>query len=347
MVAATTEGRAHGVALDLRDREALDAELGRHDIVLNATGPFYELGPLVLNRAIANGTHYVDLCDDWEPTLDMLDLGRTVAAKGIIAVVGMGASPGITNLLAVSAAKALDHVDELITGWSIDGGDDEEFIDPNAPPSAATIHWLQQLTGMIRQCENGKMTDSRPLQRRVIRFPDYGDLPTWSVGHPEAVTLPRTHSALHHCSNVMVGDDGAFEVLRGVAKLVDFEGYSIRDAAAKLGAAFAAAAPPPARDRAKPAIFAWAHGRANGQPTVVGAQLTAAPPGGMGGVTGVPLALSVPFVLAAATQGKRGVFTPDEVIEPHSFFAALAPYCGNGGNLGRAIVYQSSETLNG
>jgi saccharopine dehydrogenase-like NADP-dependent oxidoreductase len=346
-VAAATQGRTLAVAIDLRNRNVLDAELQRHDIVLNATGPFYEFGPLVLERAIATGTHYADICDDWEPTLDMLGLGPAAAASGILAIIGMGASPGITNLLAVSAASALDRVDELITGWSIEGGEDEEFIDPAATPSAATIHWLQQLTGTIRQCEGGVMTDSRPLQRRVIRFPDFGDLPTWSVGHPEAVTLPRSHPALRHCSNVMVGDDSAFEVLQNVAKLVDTGGYSIRDAAGELGPAFAKTAPPAARSQPKPAIFAWARGLANGLPTVVGAQLTAAPPGGMGGVTGVPLALSIPFLIAAAGQGKRGVFTPDEVIEPQSFFAALAPYCGTAVSHGRTIVYQSSETLNG
>ena len=40
-------------------------------------------------------------------------------AAGITAVIGMGASPGITNLLACQAVRELDGVDELIAGFDL------------------------------------------------------------------------------------------------------------------------------------------------------------------------------------------------------------------------------------
>ena len=55
--------------------------------------------------AIEAGAHYLDICDDWEPTLDMLELGERARARGVTAVIGMGASPGLTNLLAMKAGK--------------------------------------------------------------------------------------------------------------------------------------------------------------------------------------------------------------------------------------------------
>jgi short subunit dehydrogenase-like uncharacterized protein len=43
--------------------------------VLNCVGPFYRFGPPVLTAAIKAGVSYLDVCDDWEPTLDMLEQG--------------------------------------------------------------------------------------------------------------------------------------------------------------------------------------------------------------------------------------------------------------------------------
>ena len=57
----------------------------------------------MLRAAIRAGCHYVDVCDDWEPTLEMLALDTEARAAGVTAVIGLGASPGITNLLAVQA----------------------------------------------------------------------------------------------------------------------------------------------------------------------------------------------------------------------------------------------------
>ncbi|WPW26505.1 hypothetical protein P6B95_02955 [Streptomyces atratus] len=46
---------------------------------------------------IATGTHYLNICVDWEPTLRMLDLDEEVRADGLCAVVGTGAVPGVST----------------------------------------------------------------------------------------------------------------------------------------------------------------------------------------------------------------------------------------------------------
>jgi saccharopine dehydrogenase-like NADP-dependent oxidoreductase len=345
-VADEIGAKATGIRVDIKDPKQLSDAIAAHDIVLNATGPFYELGSLVLDCAITHGVHYADICDDWEPTLSMLERSEAARKTGTVAIIGIGCSPGITNMLAVKAAGQLDEVDELITGWTIDGaGEETENGDPDAPPSAAIIHWFQQLTGTICQLEQGKFGDHKPLVRRLIQYPDYGELPVWSVGHPEAVTLPRKFSGLKHCSNVMVGREDAFKVLSGIASLVDNQGVSVRDAAAKLGHFLAELEPRPADDAPpKPAVFAWAKGRSGGKETVVGVQLIAAPTGGMGGITGVPFALAIPFILKNAGKS-GGVFTAEDIIDPDEFLSALAPHCNSGGVPRDRVTYMSVEAL--
>ena len=82
--------------VDVTDDRALDALLVGADVVLNTVGPYYRFGPAVLRAAIRTRTRYIDICDDWEPTLAMLDLDADARAAGVCALIGMGASPGVS-----------------------------------------------------------------------------------------------------------------------------------------------------------------------------------------------------------------------------------------------------------
>src|SRR3954468_9135383 len=109
--------KARAMVLDVSDEQALTAAMADVDVVLNCAGPFYLFGVKVLTSAIATGTHYLDIADDWEPTLEMLELDDQAREAGITAVIGMGSSPGISNLLALLCMNELDTVDRVITAW--------------------------------------------------------------------------------------------------------------------------------------------------------------------------------------------------------------------------------------
>ncbi|MFX5351239.1 saccharopine dehydrogenase NADP-binding domain-containing protein, partial [Acinetobacter baumannii] len=55
--------------VDVTDDAALRNALESADLVVNTVGPYYRFGLPVLQAAIATGTHYIDICDDWEPTV--------------------------------------------------------------------------------------------------------------------------------------------------------------------------------------------------------------------------------------------------------------------------------------
>ncbi|MBD0676160.1 saccharopine dehydrogenase NADP-binding domain-containing protein [Streptomyces sp. CBMA156] len=136
---------------DVTDERELHTALADADAVLNTVGPYYRYGLDVLRAAIRTGTHYLDICDDWEPTVAMLDLDEEARAAGVRAVVGMGASPGISNLLAARAAARLDTLTDVYTAWPVDVGPqpDTSLRDPGGAVSAAAVHWMQQISGTV------------------------------------------------------------------------------------------------------------------------------------------------------------------------------------------------------
>lgn len=96
--------------LDVTDNNSLRQAIRDVDVVLNSAGPFFRFGVPILTAAIEEGKHYCDICDDWQPTVEMLKLNARAKQNNVTAVIGLGASPGISNLLCVKAATALDEV---------------------------------------------------------------------------------------------------------------------------------------------------------------------------------------------------------------------------------------------
>lgn len=325
-------GKACAAPCNIMDKEGLGELVASHDVVLNTVGPFYRFGLPVLGSVLDAGKYYADICDDWEAMLDMLELDSRAKSRGSLALLGMGASPGITNLLAKSVGTSLDQVDELLTGWSLDvqeGDLGNGRAEQTGMPNAATVHWLQQLTGTVRQLEEGRLRDVRPLQRRLIDYPGVGALPVWNVGHPEGVTLPRVFPGLKTCANVMIGDDLDFQDLKSLTQLIDHGVMSLEQAARHLDESSVEPLPAGrAESSLQPQLFAWAKGSSDGKDAIASAHLHALPQGGMGAATSIPLAMSLPF-FARGLDGRSGVFTPEEIIDPEEFFDALSQRCSD------------------
>ena len=73
-------------------------------------------------------------------------------------------------------------------------------------------------------------------------------------------------------------------------------------------------------------LVEWGGTRLRPPPASVAATLLSAPAVGMGGATGVPLALGL-AVLRPEGELKRGVFAPEAIVNPAEFFNHLAPLC--------------------
>lgn len=344
--ALASEVRADGAptpvraaSVDVTDAAGLRAFLAPFDVVLNTTGPFYRFGVPVLEAAIDARCHYLDICDDWEPTLDMLERDERARAAGVTAVVGIGAGPGASNMLAALVRRELDEVEDLHTVWPLDVGDDgitASVAPTDGPPSAAMVHWMHQISGTVRLLREGRFVDEAPLQPVALDFPGVGSGTAYTVGHPEPITLGRGGAVRGASYSLMLGTPGLIGFLRQLQAEIDSGELDVEGAATRVTDAITTGAVAdlpttteaggaPAGPGELPPFFAWGRGVYEGKPRTVGAMILGAP-ADMAAATSVPLALAL-RQLVQGNIGKPGVHAPEDVLDPNVFFEDLAPYC--------------------
>lgn len=322
--AKTLGPKASGIGLDVTDELALRAALADCDLVLNTVGPYFRFGEPILAATIAAGRNYIDICDDWEPTLAMLAMDEKARAAGIYALVGMGSSPGVANMLAVTAARELDTVDSIVTAWS---AEDARTAVSDDGPSAAFVHGMHQISGSIRVVCDGVHVDRPALERIRIDYPGIGRGVAWSFGHPEAVTLDRAFPELRGNTNAIVADNLFIGVCHLLRWAVGAKLFTV-DRAAAVAHRIVPLLPASGliKPGALPPLFAVATGLKGGEKATVATALAQAPGAGMAENTGVPLAVAA-LLLADRTDAKPGVHTPETLLDPKDFFAGFAPYC--------------------
>ncbi|RIV17873.1 saccharopine dehydrogenase [Fibrisoma montanum] len=322
-LADTCGPKAEAISLDVTDQSALQQALRPHDVVLNCVGPYYRFGVPTLKAAIQTGCHYLDLCDDWEPTLDMLSLSASANEAGITAVIGLGASPGVSNLLAMKLAASFDQIDRLYTGWRVESSFD------TGDSRAAIEHWVHQFTGQIDVHQNGKRQTARPLEPVSLHYPGAGERTFYTLGHPEAVTLPLLLPGLRECKNLMHMQEATYLGIAQLAAAVNQGQLTVAEAADQIAQEQQTNPTPediiPGDVAEVPSLFAWGEGWIGGQRKQLAISLTAFAPG-MGGMTGIPLAVGL-SLLAEGQLTKRGVLTPEAAFDPDAFLRVFSQYC--------------------
>ncbi|WP_067830256.1 saccharopine dehydrogenase family protein [Nocardia inohanensis] len=343
--------------VDVTDSDGLHAALEQADVVLNTVGPYYRFGLTVLRAAIETGTDYLDICDDWEPTLDMLALDAEARAAGVCAIVGMGASPGVSNLLALSAARSLDRVHDVYTAWPVDvaGADDDraQLIGPDGRPSAAAVHWMQQISGTIATVADGRLLRQRPLRPLRLVLPGDRCGTAYTVGHPEPVTLHRSLEITGDAVNLMVIRSPTVAYLDGLRRDIDAGALTNQQAAALIaeptlsrGVRSLISALRFESPGTLPPFFAVATGLRDDRPETVLARLssgleTFAVTTDMATATGIPLALGLSQLIGAGIR-RPGVHPPEAVIDPDRFFAGLLAHLGDPDATAAVVIERST-----
>ena len=78
----------------------------------------------------------------------MFTLNELAQEKNKTAIIGLGASPGITNFLALKAMTELDEVKKVYTGWDISSAQPEESSQSDV--NAAMVHGIEQMVGKVK-----------------------------------------------------------------------------------------------------------------------------------------------------------------------------------------------------
>lgn len=325
------------VGADILDDAAIRALLRDADLVVNCAGPFFKLGLPALHAAIDTRTHYLDICDDPGPTAAMFALDGRAREAGVTAVIGMGASPGLSNLLAVRAARELDSVEDCYTAWPLDipvPGETRPISETGAGEGipAAAIHLMEQIHGEVSVVEAGQLVQRRPLEPVTLEYPGGRTGAGYVVGHPEPLTLAQSLRLTGRCANLMLLSSGTTAAyLQGLREDLDAGRIGLEASAAAFlqpteerGMAAAEAGrglPGPGQ---LPLFFALAAGTRNGDAATVACHLTAFPRG-MDGATSIPAALAVRQLLE--TMPAPGVHAPERVVDADRLLRELLPHC--------------------
>lgn len=296
----------------LAEPDRLREVLAGADLVVNLTGPYYTLGPIVLDAAIAAGTDYLDICDDSDATELLLQRNDAAEAAGVTALVGMGSAPGTTNVLVRLALDALPAGDASASiRWCVDAVDMIGAVVP---------HFAHSFSTAIPELDGTPGWDALDPER--VTFPDpVGEQVVVTLSHPEVLTLPR-FTRVTQAQN---------------------KGGLIPEDFTHLGWAVSRLPDGPERAAAMHSIFETARA-AHGDRQPVGSGLIVDVRVGNEGITflsggtmsqddatGTPAAAGSLVALQDRVPGP-GVVSP-EVLEPADFFAALRDVSAGGGGM--------------
>ena len=344
--AAEMNSKVSALGLDVNDSEAMSRAMQNADIVINTSGPFYRFGVPILQAAINEGCDYLDICDDWEPTIEMLKLDQAAKTAGVTAIVGLGASPGLSNMLALIAMQELDEVSSVFTGWDLGGAKPEEESSQEGP-NAAMIHGIEQMTGKVQIYRNGAVELASPLAPVPVHYPGIPTFKGYIFGHPEAVTFPHNYPGLTNSINLAHGGDIDSILLKAILALVNW-GIVGKERAATLLTWFEGQRKEEITkkgSKAPPVMYGLAMGTKGSCDATVGVSWIgeATQPGsryevGMGAATGVPLACGVKF-MSEGRINESGVFSPEAgLIDPKEFLEEVFAQLKNLGKVPSSVL---------
>lgn len=302
-------GLATGAAVDASDRQALTLALEGHGLLVNAAS--YRVNLAAMDAALAANVNYLDLGGLYHLTLQQLRLHEAFAAAGLVAILGCGAGPGKTNVMAARAVRELDAVDAIRCASA---GHDEAPPAQGLPVPYALQTLMDELTEPPMVVRDGAAVALEPLAGGGrIAFPDpVGEREAIHTLHSEVATLPDSLGAR------------ACDFRLALAPSVE---SALREIVA-AGTPAADVPTVPASSRTWSAQHVEARGTRDGVPTTVTVTALTRPheAWGLGGgvVSTATVASATARLLARGALGPlAGVLPPERALTPELLFGEL------------------------
>ena len=342
------------VQVDAANPQSVKQAVAGADVVLNCVGPFYKTVKTILAAVIEVGVNYVDICDDVDVTLDILGLDAAAKSAGMTAVIGMGASPGVTNLLAkFLASTQLDETDSIDI-FHCHGGEAVEG-------PGVIGHRFHCMSIDIPMFLDGRLQyvkyfgeDGMAL-RQTFNFPVLGEVPLYPYPHPEQVTLPRYLKVRRVTNKGSVLPIAYYQLTAELCRL----GLSSREPLEVNGQPvapydFAVAYVIRERDRilrdtnfgsVRGCMSVVAKGLKDGQPRELRVHISSKA-GGLGEGTGIPAAIGAILLQQGKITGP-GVLPPEACIDASEFLALASQFFSRGGSGGGGDILFESVAADG
>lgn len=191
--------RAEADRIDASKIDSMAEAFKGFDLVINLVLPRFNLK--IMDACIKAGAHYMDAATDLAlakekpgdivkapPESLQLEYDEAFRKTGLIALLGMGQDPGISNILARVAADRLDEIQEVLVRDGDNGTvEGYEFA---SLWSADTL--IEEVLMPALAFRDGKFVRLGSLEgEEVFDFPDpVGPLTVYNVDHEETNTLP-------------------------------------------------------------------------------------------------------------------------------------------------------------
>jgi saccharopine dehydrogenase (NAD+, L-lysine-forming) len=301
-------GRASARAVDAADAEALAGALDGAAALVNSAS--YRINLSAMQACLSAGCHYLDLGGLYWMTHRQLALSPLFEEAGLLAVLGIGSSPGKTNLMAARAVRDIDDRAHTIDVAAA-GRDFAHSSDDRLRPPYAIQTLLDELT-MEPVVVRGSQTERiAPLTRGgpVDFGRPIGTAETIFTLHSELATFSDSFG----CENVSFRLSLAEPLLERLKQLT---GAS----ADELAAASREAAPPSDHTVSVHLVTVTTAGG-----HTVRARAVSEPHFGIGGSvvsTAAPPAATV-RLLARGSLSATGAHPPERCIDPEEMFAEL------------------------
>jgi len=190
MVNELSDPRLSAVFFDAHDNESIRKAIKGCAVVLNCVGPFYSTVKPIVEIMLQEKIKYLDVCDDVDVTLEMLNMDSRAKEAGIPVLLGIGNSPGITNLLGKLASDLLLDETDSIDIFHAHGG--EKFEGEGVIGHrfhCMTIDCPMFLDGELKYVKY--FAEDGIALRQNFEFPVLGEVPLYPYPHPEQVTMYR------------------------------------------------------------------------------------------------------------------------------------------------------------
>jgi len=323
---AHADPRVRFAPLDAADEAATARLLEGHDAALNCVTYYFNVP--VMRAALAARVPYADLGGLYHGSMKQFALHEEFRAAGVTALLGMGSTPGITNVMAGALADGLDAVESVHVRV---GCVDRSASGPLPVPYALdTVLDEFALEPMV--FESGAARPVPPMSgAETIDFPPpVGRAEAIYTLHSEVAMFPRSFPGLRDASFKVAFEAGFVEKVRFLVELGFASREKLAGGASPREMLLAIAArqtvpegPPRDADHLRVALT----GRKDGRAVSRRADMTVTPHDGWGLAagsvdTGVPLSIAGQL-LASREISEPGVLCPETAVPHELFFEML------------------------
>ncbi len=177
------------VDLDVSDAGQIAAALSGADMCINSVPTLAGHQMRIFEAALDARVPYIDLGGLGTFTVKQLEWRERFRAAGVTAVIGVGADPGMSNVICRAVADRLDEIDSINLYWAAElVGPENPVLVP--PYSVSTV--LAEYAHPSTQFHDGKHVTCAPLTGvEVLDLPEpWGRCEFMYSPHSEQLTVP-------------------------------------------------------------------------------------------------------------------------------------------------------------